>query len=69
LRKFEKDYLSKIGLIKEIEPRYRSTYFLHIINGYDAGYYCCILGSILDMMFLKRLKRRVFLIKTLLDFS
>jgi peptidyl-dipeptidase Dcp len=48
IEKFEKDYLSKIGLIKEIEPRYRSTYFLHIINGYDAGYYCYTWAAVLD---------------------
>ncbi|HEX2969567.1 MAG TPA: M3 family metallopeptidase [Bacteroidales bacterium] len=45
---FEKDYLSKIGLIKEIEPRYRSTYFLHIIDGYDAGYYVYTWAAVLD---------------------
>ncbi len=36
---FEKDVLDKIGLIPEIIPRYRSTYFLHIVGGYDSGYY------------------------------
>jgi peptidyl-dipeptidase Dcp len=46
--KFEKDYLSKIGLIKEIEPRYKSTYFLHIVGGYDAGYYCYTWAAVLD---------------------
>ncbi|HLP71847.1 MAG TPA: M3 family metallopeptidase [Bacteroidales bacterium] len=45
---FEKDYLNKIGLIKEIEPRYRSTYFLHIIDGYDAGYYVYTWAAVLD---------------------
>ena len=46
--KFEKDYLKKIGLIKEIEPRYKSTYFLHIAGGYDAGYYCYTWAAVLD---------------------
>lgn len=47
--KFEKDYLNSIGLIKEIEPRYKSTYFLHIIsNGYDAGYYVYTWAAVLD---------------------
>ena len=27
------------GLIEEIIPRYRSTYFSHVIGGYSAGYY------------------------------
>ncbi|HNW57690.1 MAG TPA: M3 family metallopeptidase [Bacteroidales bacterium] len=48
IEKFEKDYLSKIGLIKEIEPRYKSTYFLHIVGGYDAGYYCYTWAAVLD---------------------
>jgi peptidyl-dipeptidase Dcp len=48
IEKFEKDYMQKIGLIKEIEPRYRSTYFLHIVGGYDAGYYCYTWAAVLD---------------------
>lgn len=48
IEKFEKDYLKKIGLIKEIEPRYKSTYFLHIVGGYDAGYYCYTWAAVLD---------------------
>ena len=46
--KFESDYLSKIGLIPEIISRYRSTYFAHIIGGYDAGYYAYIWAEVLD---------------------
>jgi peptidyl-dipeptidase Dcp len=46
--KFEKEYLKKIGLMKEIEPRYHSTYFLHIVGGYDAGYYCYTWAAVLD---------------------
>jgi len=45
---FEKEHLQKIGLIKEIEPRYKSTYFLHIVGGYDAGYYCYTWAAVLD---------------------
>jgi peptidyl-dipeptidase Dcp len=48
IEKFEKDYIGKIGLIKEIEPRYKSTYFLHIVGGYDAGYYCYTWAAVLD---------------------
>jgi peptidyl-dipeptidase Dcp len=48
IEKFEKDYMQKIGLIKEIEPRYRSSYFLHIVGGYDAGYYCYTWAAVLD---------------------
>ena len=37
---FEKVSLEKIGLIDEIAPRYRSTYFAHIFSGgYSSGYY------------------------------
>jgi peptidyl-dipeptidase Dcp len=48
VEKFEKHYLDSIGLIKEIEPRYKSTYFLHIIDGYDAGYYVYTWAAVLD---------------------
>ena len=36
---FEKKAMDKYGLIEEIIPRYRSTYFSHVIGGYSAGYY------------------------------
>jgi peptidyl-dipeptidase Dcp len=45
---FEKQYLDKIGLIPEIEPRYHSTYFSHITGGYSAGYYSYIWSAVLD---------------------
>jgi peptidyl-dipeptidase Dcp len=48
IESFEKEHLQKIGLIKEIEPRYKSTYFLHIVGGYDAGYYCYTWAAVLD---------------------
>jgi peptidyl-dipeptidase Dcp len=45
---FEKASMSKIGLMDEILPRYRSTYFSHIIGGYDAGYYVYLWAAVLD---------------------
>ncbi len=48
VQSFEKEYFKKIGLIPEIISRYRSTYFLHIIDGYDSGYYCYTWAAVLD---------------------
>ena len=48
VEQFEKDYFAKTGLIPEIISRYRSTYFAHIIGGYDAGYYSYIWSAVLD---------------------
>ncbi len=46
---FENKSMAKIGLIPEIVPRYRSTYFLHTFSGgYSAGYYYYIWAEVLD---------------------
>ncbi len=46
---FEKASIDKLGLIKEIIPRYRSTYFNHsFTGGYTAGYYVYIWSAVLD---------------------
>ena len=48
VQSFEKDFFNKIGLIPEIVSRYRSTYFLHIIDEYDSGYYSYTWAAVLD---------------------
>ncbi len=46
---FEKQQMDKIGLIPEIAPRYRSTYFNHSVSGeYSAGYYVYMWAEVLD---------------------
>ncbi|OFY68004.1 MAG: peptidase M3, partial [Bacteroidetes bacterium RBG_13_42_15] len=49
IREFENKAMEKYGLMPEIKPRYRSTYFNHIWGGgYSAGYYSYIWCEVLD---------------------
>lgn len=46
---FEKKEMDRLGLIEEIIPRYRSTYFQHIFrSGYSSGYYSYLWSQVLD---------------------
>ncbi len=40
--------MASLGLIPSIVPRYRTTYFNHMIGGYSAGYYSYIWSGVLD---------------------
>ena len=47
--KFESESLKNYGLLDEIAPRYRTTYFAHIFSGgYSSGYYSYVHAAVLD---------------------
>ncbi len=48
IRDFEAKVCKEMGLVDEIIPRYRTTYFNHIFNsGYSAGYYGYLWSEVL----------------------
>ena len=62
---FEEQACKEMGLIDEIIPRYRSTYFAHIFSsGYSAGYYSYLWAEVLDKDAFELFKQKGILDKT-----
>jgi len=54
---FEADCLEQAGIAYDpVPPRYRTTYFSHIMGGYSAGYYSYIWSEVLDAQSVKWFK-------------
>ncbi len=46
---FERESITKMGLIPQIWPRYLTTNFIHIATwGYESGYYSYLWSAVLD---------------------
>ena len=67
---FEAKACKQMGLIDEIIPRYRSTYFAHIFSGgYSAGYYSYLWAEVLDKDAYELFKQKgIFDTETLMSF-
>jgi len=60
--------MNKIGLIPEILPRYRTTYYNHIFSsGYSAGYYSYLWAQVLDADAFEAFKEKGIFDKTTAD--
>lgn len=67
---FESTAMEKIGLIPEIIPRWRSTYFGHIFaGGYASGYHSYIWVEVLDSDAFEAFKEPAFLTRKLPNLS